>query len=1294
MKKVIKRTALVFAILLVTLILLLIILNAMRFRPVMGIVSSSVSSALGRKFESDGLSIGYQSGYGFTAYLSETKLANPDWAKNPQMVTLKNASVSLSLWDLIKGTLKLTNITAENVNIDIIDKTDQQNYVFSETSSEQPVEQVQPEQSTSSSIIYIPRVSLHNINIHYENDERDEVINLQQVSLENQALDHNQLNINSLINQVPYSIVGNFGNINNLFNENGFDIKLRMDSEINHISIKLNTNIAQNPEINLDAMMEITDIPAFMRSVNANKVPLWAERLRNINLAANVKYKNHHLENVIIQGQSRFRGKALKLNIQGKSLPENELYPIALKTNVFADALNVLDVKAELGQPYSADTWLNVSLKGGVPDLSYFVSDQIKVKDINFAATANIKGNFVSLNPLEISANYNNDPLTAMVWLDADIKPVRPIHVKLVASVDYQEQMILGVNAKAILPMQNDKWLDVKVSGGVSNLTESLKGLDINLPYNMTELEYIIRAEGDKPNHLKLAIDPLNININSQPVLSKGYASIDLKNLLSTVDIETTINSDTDSHLSLKGSVDMPSKKSKWMDLTLDAYLDSGSDLTFIATNSQEQLQEISKFNSKLQAVAENGQIKVSIFPSSVILNEHKLDYEGNFLYGLYDQSQPLNILFKANSMQDTWDITGDGSLGAGSKFSLTSQGNVNDLSEYNNYLPEVTDIHTNTSLTIENNVMDIQDFKLSAISNQEKLDIDISSIVDFTSQEIKGAKLVSNISDLNLEISASGKYSPLDIKGGANLNAKTLFGVNQFIDGWGIGIVPILENLTMDSNFELQENMYKFDLTYAASGTDVKAAGSALLNQPMEAYQLDVTSKVLDFKAIKKAVEVAQENHKSYASENDKWNKDKKPKKGSEKKSAEVVKKEAEQALQKQAKVLPWMDQPMATFLEPYKIDAKIKVEKIIFEPDTAKNIKFILQNNVKLGEGELDVTADKLFGGKINIDTTVKKIDNIYHIKTDYYAGILDMNEISQSLYVANGIQKGQLMFNMYGETEGETFNQFLRVFNGKLKVGINDLQQSLANPQGNIGRFLLLLAGGDWQSGISMKCAIGDFVIVKGVYDINELMLDTTGAIVLGSGQIDLPNQKINIVLDPKAKYVNLTSLSTAFKIVGNFNDIYFFPDAMSTAKTAAVVAGTTALAATGIGLLAIGAVAAGQVGSGVYYANRDFCSTSLQPLSNKDIQEIKEHNENVINNLLDNGTSTVGDVYSSSVDTGKTIVTGGTKAVGDGVTSIGKGTADVVSDSYDGIVDGSADLFKSGFDFVTGGSDDSK
>jgi hypothetical protein len=1296
LKKVIKRTAIIFAITLVTLILLLFVLNAMKFRPVMGIVSSSISSALGRKFESDGLSIGYQSDYGFTAYLYETKLANPDWAENPQMLTLKNASVSLSLWDLIKGTFKLTNITAENVNIDIIDKSDnKQNYVFFASTEKQPAEQVPVKESSSTSIIYIPTVSLHNINIHYENDARDEVINLQQVSLEHQALDHNQLNINSLINQVPYSIVGNFGNVNNIFNANGLDVTLQVDSEINHISVKLNTNIANNPEVTLDAMVEIVDIPTFMRSINANKIPPWAEKLRNINLAANIDYKDRHLKNVIIQGNSNFRDKELKLNIQGKSLPEQKLYPLQLRADIFANDANVLDIDAKLDKPYSSGKWLEASLKGGVPDLSYFVGNEIKVKDINFTAEANIVGNFVSINPLGISANYNDDPLTAKVWLNADIKPVKPVHAKLIANVDYHQQMILGVNAKAILPIQNSKWLDVKISGGVNELSEDLKGLGIKLPYKMTNFEYIIRAQGNNPNQLELSIDPLNLNINDQPVLSKGNAQIDLKNLTSTVDVKTVINSDTNSHLSLKGLVDTPNDKSKWLDLNLEAYLDNGEDLAFLAPDSKRKLQEISKFKSKLQAIGDKGQLNVVISPSSVVLNQHELDYSGDFLYGLYDKSQPLKILFNATSMQDTLDVTGKGSLGAGDKFILTSNGHVNDLSEYNNYLPEVTNIVTKTNLFVENNVMDIQGFQLSALSNKKELKLDVSSVVDFNNSEIKNFKLISNLAELSVEAQAAGKYQPLNIKSAANLNAKSLEGLNQFIDGWGIGIVPILENFNLNSSLELVQDSYKFNVDYDASGTDIQAQGSIALNTPMQHYNLNVNSEVIDVKALKKAIDLAEDNQKNYASENDKRNKKKLVHDaGLSEKSTEEVKKDAEQALKKKAKVLPWMERPISTFLEPYWINASLRVKKIVFETDTAKNLNIALQNNVEPDQGKLSVTADSLFKGKINIDTTVKKIDDIYHVKTDTYIGVLDMNEMAQSFYVANGIQKGQLMFNMYGETEGQTFNQILRVFNGKLKVGINDLQQSLANPQGNIGRFLLLLAGGDWKSGISMKCAIGDFVIVKGVYDINELMLDTTGAIVLGSGQIDLPAQRVNIVLDPKAKYVNLTTLSTAFKIVGNFDNIYFYPDAMSTAKTAAIVAGTTALAATGIGLLAVGAVAAGQVGSGVYYANRDFCSTALNPLSREEIKKIKEHNENMINNLLDNGTSAAADVYSSSVDTGAAIVTGGAAAVGDGAVSIGRGTSDVVSDSYNGIVDGGSDLFKSGFDFVTGGSDGSK
>ena len=1274
---------------LIGLILILVILNAMNFRPIMGLITSSVSSILGREIKSSGFSIGYNDQYGLTVYLYKTEIDNPGWAEKPKMISIGNASVSLTLSKLITGSIKLTNITAENVTIDIIDKgKDQKNYIFSDSSETEPNPEEKPKSQDNLVNINLPQISLHNLVITYESDTRKELLSFQQVNLTDQELAHSQLNLTVNINNVPYIVKGNFGDINNLFDHNGLDAKLEINSATNYINTKLNIALIKNPKITIDAMAEITDMPKFLKSINSGTAPKWSNKLKDLHLTSNLIYENNLLKNFTLKEKSHYKDQTIKLDIQANSQNKSTLYPIQSSLKLVSNANNVLNVKANLDKPYSSTDWLKINFDGGISNLSYFLNKNIPLNTIHYHSKATIKENMVEVGPLKITANVNKKPLTANIWINANITPNQSPSLELVFNAEYEQQMILGANIKINTNNKNN-WLILNANGGIRNLSDDLKIFNLKTNYKLTNAEYIIKAVGDKPNHIKAEVQPLNINVNRHPVLTSANFDIDLDSLMSYLNIKTIINGDTGSNLQLKGLIGNPNPNTKWLELGFSTDIKKGNDLSFLAPENKKYFDSIGQIQTQVQAVADKGDIYAVIKPSLIELNKNKLDYSGEFNYGIFQtKPTPLKLNLKAQSNRDKLNIHGEGKLGDKQVFKLSSTGNIQDLSVYNPYFPEVMNVATSTDMSIDNNILSLHTLNFSAQSNDQELNINANGLMDLNKQNVENFQLNGDIANIKINLGIIGQYQPLNLSGQYQMSAKSLSGANQFIDGWGVGIIPVLTDLDLKLSYMLKENHYKMDIDYTASQSDLTATTELDLDKNIPEYKALIKSPIINVKAFKVALDKAKNQQTEYVSNNDKRKASRLVHDNTKsKKSAEEIKAQAQQAIKQEAHTPSWMDQPVSNFLEDNKVNLSVEIEKIIFESNQAENIKLVVQNNIKPDEAKIDIQAEKLFNGRVKSNTTINKIKDVYHIKTDTYIGIVDLNDLARSFYILDGIKKGQFMFNMYGETEGYTVNQFIRILNGKMKIGVNDLKQSLANPQGNIGKFLLLLAGGDWKSGISMKCAIGDFNIVKGVYEINDLLVDTTGAIVLGSGNIDLPEQKVDIILDPKAKYVNLSSLSTAFKIVGNFNNIYFYPDAMSTAKTAALIAGTAALSATGIGLIAVGAVAAGQVGSGVYYANKDFCAASLTPISENQIKQIQESNENLLQNILDGSSQVINDSYEKTFNTGKNIINSGTEKVGNGVKSIGEGTANFVGKTYQD----SSDLLKGGLDFFTGDSD---
>ncbi|MFT6834008.1 MAG: hypothetical protein ACJA0H_000034 [Francisellaceae bacterium] len=1263
----------------------------------MGIVSSSVSSLLGRNFNAKGLSFGYNSTYGFSVYIHNAELENPKWAKEPQMFSLDDAAISLSLSNLMAGTIKLTNIVAENVSIDVIDKSGgEKNYIFfnenensvvnEKSSKDSPKKEIEvdqkPDNQESNSEIFIPEILLHNVKITYQNDNRSEYIHIHQLSLKDQTLGHNHLNVDLIVNDVPYILIGDTGNINNLFDNNGFDVKLRVTSDVNSFNTNANISMGDTFQISLGTILKIKNIPSFLQTINGRQVPEWALDFKELNVSSNLIYQNNFLDNLTFDVNGNYKNKNIELKVNAKSTNTKFLYPLNAKIIIKDDTEQIFSLTTKVKKPYSQDKWLSMQIHGNIPNLTYVVNQNIPLTNITLNGDITIVGDEIKIESFKLAADLKDKPVTANLWIDADIKPSQPIKTKVIANVDYQEQMVLGLNANAVfLSNNNDEWLQLKASGAVSQLSELFKIFNINLPYQLTDFEYIIKAIGDRPDHIKIVVDPVNINVNEQPVLSHASAEIDFKALVTTMKLKTIINDDTNSNVTLSGLISSPTEKGKWADIKLSTIIYKGSDLDFLSPKEPQKFDNINEINTDINFQANNGSIDLTVLPSVINLNGHDLRYQSHIHYGLYLAKQPLEIKLNATSGElDKLQISGQGNIKSGEEFNLKAEGNINDLSYYSPLLPVVTEIKINSDLLIKDSIIHLKELKIIGSSNERNAEIGFSSEIDLLKSEITKLNLVSDVAGLGANLNLSGTYQPLDIKGRLSLKAKSLIGVNQFIGGWEIGVVPVLKDLDLSLAYNFVKNNYYTDITYLASGTDLKAKVDISLDKDDSHYKANFKSNIFDLRAIKLAIDQARKEQGIYVSKVDRGKRIKIIKDNSDTpEAAKVVEKKAAKALNKKSTTPSWMDEDISTFLDLYVVDLNLTIDKLIFKNNTAKKISVQLQNNLVSGHTKVGITADKLFGTKVKSIFNLNKVEKIYHLKTNTYIDALNMEQLGSAVPALNGIQKGLLMLNMYGESEGKTPNQLVRALNGKLKLGVDDLQQKLANPSGSIGKLLLLLAGGDWRSGISLKCAIGNFDIVKGDYKINTLMIDTTGAIIQGSGEIDLPGQKVNIVLNPEAKYINLTSLSTAFRVVGDFNNIYVFPDVYSTAKTAATVVGATALAATGIGLIAVGAAFASQ---GVYYANKNFCADSLKPLSEQEIKKIQKHNEGIMHNLLDDSNNIIGDTYSGTVNTVNT----GTDIIKQGVT----GSSDLISGAFSGTVDAGSSFFKSGYDMFSGDS----
>jgi hypothetical protein len=115
-------------------------------------------------------------------------------------------------------------------------------------------------------------------------------------------------------------------------------------------------------------------------------------------------------------------------------------------------------------------------------------------------------------------------------------------------------------------------------------------------------------------------------------------------------------------------------------------------------------------------------------------------------------------------------------------------------------------------------------------------------------------------------------------------------------------------------------------------------------------------------------------------------------------------------------------------------------------------------------------------------------------------------------------------------------------------------------LAMSGGEISELLVRLAGLDvahtlgvvvrGDKPISVRCALLDLQAQNGQMAVQTLVFDTANSIISGEGNIDLRDEKVNIVVIPAPKDFSPLSLRSYIRVAGGFKDISVFPDPIKT------------------------------------------------------------------------------------------------------------------------------------------------
>ncbi|NDK38229.1 AsmA family protein [Pseudoxanthomonas gei] len=120
----------------------------------------------------------------------------------------------------------------------------------------------------------------------------------------------------------------------------------------------------------------------------------------------------------------------------------------------------------------------------------------------------------------------------------------------------------------------------------------------------------------------------------------------------------------------------------------------------------------------------------------------------------------------------------------------------------------------------------------------------------------------------------------------------------------------------------------------------------------------------------------------------------------------------------------------------------------------------------------------------------------------------------------------------------------------------LGSADGDIALGMGKGQISNLLMELAGIDIAEALKflitkdrkvpIRCAFGDFSVRDGLMQSRALAFDTADTIIVGSGQVSLKNETLDLELRPRPKDRSILALRSPLVLGGTFKDPSFRPD----------------------------------------------------------------------------------------------------------------------------------------------------
>jgi AsmA family protein len=221
--------------------------------------------------------------------------------------------------------------------------------------------------------------------------------------------------------------------------------------------------------------------------------------------------------------------------------------------------------------------------------------------------------------------------------------------------------------------------------------------------------------------------------------------------------------------------------------------------------------------------------------------------------------------------------------------------------------------------------------------------------------------------------------------------------------------------------------------------------------------------------------------------------------------------------------------------------VDARIAAKLLTYE--TRHLAEFVVALRTRPGEIAVGELSFAFADGKVTATGSARTAGAGSRIAVNAALSGADAGAAASTLAVEPGQIAGKLEGRLILEMTGATLSEALKTSSG---------EAVLAMTGGRVARDLVERASTDlrtlFRTGegwIPVSCLLGIATLRNGVATIAPLRLRTPETTLLGSGQIDLVTEKVDMVLKTEAGTTSLLALKLPLRITGDFHGLHVVP-----------------------------------------------------------------------------------------------------------------------------------------------------